>query len=72
MNDNQERVLFNTYTRDVDAYIAKGVLETNGVECWITNENFNSIYPLTFNAPDAIQLWIKMSDADLALKIMGQ
>ena len=29
--DNDELVIFNAYTNDADAYIAKGVLETNGV-----------------------------------------
>ena len=38
-NDNpDELILFNAYPTDADAYIAKGVLETNDIPCIVENE----------------------------------
>lgn len=70
MKDDNELVLYNTYYNDADAYIDKGVLETNGVPCVITNEIISNVYPLTMTPLGAIRLWIRKQDADLACRIM--
>lgn len=70
MKDENDLVLFNTYYNDADAYIDKGVLETNGVPCVITNELVSSVYPLTITPLGAIRLWVRRKDADLACRIM--
>ena len=72
MEGNKDRVLYNTYYSDQEAYIDKGVLETNGVKCWIVNEIFSSVYPITHNSVGGIQLWIRKEDTEMAMKIMRQ
>lgn len=70
MKDDNELVLFKTYYTDAEAYIDKGVLETNGVPCSITNELVSTVYPITITPLGAIRLWIRRKDAELACRIM--
>lgn len=68
--DNDELVIFNAYTNDADAYIAKGVLETNGVPCIINNEIFSSVYPVGLAPWASIKLLIFRRDLEKARIIM--
>lgn len=70
MSNESDLVLFNTYYDLADAYIDKGVLETNGVPCVITNEIISNVYPVAMTPQGAIRLWIKRQDADLAKAII--
>lgn len=70
MENDNDLVLYKTYYNDADAYIDKGVLETNGVPCVITNEIISSVYPLTMTPLGGIRLWVRRQDADLAYRIM--
>ncbi|MDE6115657.1 DUF2007 domain-containing protein [Barnesiella sp. WM24] len=69
-DDKDELVVFDTYTSDADAYIAKGVLETNGVPCIINNEIFSSVYPVTLSPWGAIKLLVFRHDLEKAVSIM--
>ena len=69
--DNDDRlVVFNSYVNDADAYIAKGVLETNGVPCIINNEIFSSVYPVGLSPWGSIKLLIFRRDMEKAIQIM--
>ncbi len=69
--DNDDRlVVFNSYVNDADAYIAKGVLETNGVPCIINNEIFSSVYPVGLAPWGSIKLLIFRRDMEKAIQIM--
>ena len=69
--DNDDRlVVFNSYVNDADAYIAKGVLETNGVPCIIDNEIFSSVYPVGLAPWGSIKLLIFRRDMEKAIQIM--
>jgi hypothetical protein len=69
--DNNDRlVVFNSYVNDADAYIAKGVLETNGVPCIINNEIFSSVYPVGLAPWGSIKLLIFRRDMEKAIQIM--
>ncbi len=70
MNDN-DLVVFDTYYTDADAYIAKGVLETNGVPCIINNEIMSSVYPITVTSLGEIKLLVFRRDLELARRIMA-
>ncbi|MFG6381867.1 MAG: DUF2007 domain-containing protein [Muribaculum sp.] len=70
MNDN-DLVVFDTYYSDADAYIAKGVLETNGVPCIINNEIMSSVYPITVTSLGEIKLLVFRRDLELARRIMA-
>lgn len=70
-SDNDDRlVVFNSYVNDADAYIAKGVLETNGVPCIINNEIFSSVYPVRLAPWGSIKLLIFRRDMEKAIRIM--
>lgn len=70
-SDNDDRlVVFNSYVNDADAYIAKGVLETNGVPCIINNEIFSSVYPVGLPPWGSIKLLIFRRDMEKAIRIM--
>ena len=69
--DNDDRlVVLNSYVNDADAYIAKGVLETNGVPCIINNEIFSSVYPVGLAPWGSIKLLIFRRDMEKAIRIM--
>lgn len=70
-SDNDDRlVVFNSYVNDADAYIAKGVLQTNGVPCIINNEIFSSVYPVGLAPWGSIKLLIFRRDMEKAIQIM--
>lgn len=70
-SDNDDRlVVFNSYVNDADAYIAKGVLETNGVPCIINNEIFSSVYPVGLAPWGSIKLLIFRRDMEKAIRII--
>ena len=63
-------MVFGTYYSDADAYIAKGVLETNGVPCIINNEIMSTVYPITVTSLGEIKLLVFRRDLELARRIM--
>jgi hypothetical protein len=69
-NDNpDELILFHAYTTDVDAYIAKGVLETNGIPCIVENEIMATMY-LGVGAIGGFRLMIFRRDLDAATQLL--
>lgn len=70
-SDNDDRlVVFNSYVNDADAYIAKGVLETNGVPCIINNEIFSSVYPVGWLHGGQSSCLYFRRDMEKAIRIM--
>ncbi|HRF69629.1 MAG TPA: DUF2007 domain-containing protein [Muribaculum sp.] len=67
---DSDLVVFGTYYSDADAYIAKGVLETNGVPCIINNEIMSTVYPITVTSLGEIKLLVFRRDLELARRIM--
>lgn len=63
-------VEFDTYPNIADAYIAKGILETNGVQCVVNGQLMSTLY---FGVPglDA-RLYVRRKDLDLARKIIDE
>lgn len=61
--------LFNVYGNQADAFIAKGVLETNGIKCFIEGETLSSVYPsqLSFSG---IRLFIRKGDFLIADQLL--
>ena len=41
-----EYILLNAYNNYVDAHIARGVLEEEGINCWLKDENTLTIDPI--------------------------
>lgn len=63
-------VVLGSFYNDVEAYILKGVLETNGVPCVINNELMSSVYPLPVSDVGSIKVLIPADKLELAEGIM--
>ncbi len=64
-------VTVKTFTNSVDAHILKTILETEGIESYIFDENMSSMYPMTINNMfGGVKLKIKESDIDRALIVI--
>lgn len=63
--------LYNTYSNISDAYIVKGVLETNGIKCFIEGDQLSSVYPsqLSFSG---IRLFIRRADFLIANQLLSE
>lgn len=67
-NDNA-LVLLNVYNNAIDAHIAYGVLQSNGIACVLNNENMSSIYPMT--PVGEVRLYVRNEDVVLAEEILN-
>ncbi|MCK5741516.1 MAG: DUF2007 domain-containing protein [Chlorobi bacterium] len=64
-------VTIKTFTNSVDAHILKTILETEGIESYIFDENMSSMYPMTINNMfGGIKLQIAEADIAEALEII--
>lgn len=68
---DSDLVLLNEYYSDAEAYIAKGVLETNGIPCVINNEIMSSVYPITVTTLGAIRLMVFERDLETARELLN-
>lgn len=70
MNDEM-LVVLGEYPSGIDASIVKGVLETNGVRCIITNEIMSSLLPIASLSPDMVRVMVFERDIDEARRILA-
>ncbi len=63
-------VVLNSYLNYVDAHIAKGVLEEEGIETWLKDENTVTINPIWTNAVGGIKLMVAKEDAQKAWDLL--
>jgi predicted RNA-binding Zn-ribbon protein involved in translation (DUF1610 family) len=63
-------VVINSYGNYVDAHIAKGVLEEEGINCWLKDENTLTIDPILTNAVGGIKLMVAETQAQRAADIL--
>jgi hypothetical protein len=66
-NDPEEFVTVGDFIEQVDAQMAKGVLESAGIESFLLGENTNSLLGAAFFA----QLQVHRKDEEAALQILG-
>lgn len=71
MNDQDKLVTLHTYSNNVDASIARDVLENAGISCMLTNETFSSIYPIGHTSLGGIQLLVFEKDEENARNILS-
>ena len=64
-------VVFGEYANEAEASIVKGVLETNGVPCIITNELLSSLLPMAPLRAGLVRLMVFDFDLEQARKIMS-
>ncbi|HRG93874.1 MAG TPA: DUF2007 domain-containing protein, partial [Chitinophagaceae bacterium] len=65
-----EFILLNSYGNYVEAHIAKGVLEEEGIVCWLKDENTVTIDPILTNAVGGIKLMVARPDAQRAWELL--
>ena len=63
-------IVINAYNNYVDAHIARGVLEEEGINCWLKDENTLTIDPILTNAVGGIKLMVAKSQAQRAVDIL--
>ncbi len=65
-------VLLNSYNNYIEAHIAKGVLEEQGIGCWLKDEYTITIDPILTNAVGGIKIMVATADAEKAWEILTQ
>lgn len=68
---DSDLVVLKEYYSDAEAYIDKGVLETNGIPCAINNEIMSSVYPITVTSLGSIRLLVFYRDLDTAKSLLN-
>ena len=71
MKDQEKLVNICTYSTQVEAFIARDLLENAGIPCMLANETFSSIYPIGHTSLGGIQLLVFESDEEQALKLLA-
>lgn len=59
-----------TFSSSSEAYIAKGLLDSNGIKGIVSNEDIAAILPIGFSSIGEITIWTAASDCDRARKIL--
>jgi predicted RNA-binding Zn-ribbon protein involved in translation (DUF1610 family) len=67
-----EWIPVNVYVNYIDAHIAKGVLEEEGIETWLKDENTVTIDPILTNAVGGIKLMVQQADAQRAWALLDK
>lgn len=65
-------IIFKTFDSNIEAHIVMGRLLSNGVPCFLKDEQIVSINPLYGVAVGGIKLLIREQDADIAIEILEQ
>ena len=63
-------VLLRVYSNAIDAHIARGVLQSNGVMCVLNDENMSSIYPMT--PVGEVRLFVRNEDVFRAEELLTE
>jgi DNA-directed RNA polymerase subunit M/transcription elongation factor TFIIS len=61
-----------TYTQPIQAHIAKGRLEAEGILCFLGDENIISVHPFYSNAVGGVKLKVREEEAAQASAILDQ
>lgn len=64
-------VLLEVYSHDMDALMAQGALEENGIPSIIDNGIFSRIYPIGFNSLGGVRLMVLERDLARARQIIA-
>lgn len=66
--DPDKFVTVGKFLEPVNAQMAKGMLESAGIECFLQGENANSLLALAFRA----RLLVRKQDEETAREILGE
>lgn len=65
-------VTIRKYLNVADALLAKGVLESAGIDCFLADENLVRLDWFWSNAIGGVKLWVREEDAPAALSILDE
>lgn len=71
LSSHSTLVTLNVYNSDAEAYIAKGLLESNGIKCIVDNEIMSSIYPIPFSTIGQVRLMVLQRDENIARELLA-
>lgn len=54
--EDDKMVVYRTYMRPFEAYVVKGLLDANGIECFLSNEIFASRNPVYSSNVEGMKL----------------
>ena len=72
MKDQEKLVTVREYSTNVEAFMARDILENEGIPCMLTNETFSGIYPIGHTSLGGIQLLVFEKDAEAANHILDK
>lgn len=67
-----EPVILKSFTNYVDAHIALGRLQAEGIRVWLRNENTSTVMPIWNNAIGGIQLVTDQRQGKEAMRILKE
>lgn len=62
--------LLNQYSNEAEAYIDKGYLESNGIECEVISNAMSDIFPAPGSGNGSIDLYVADSQYDKASQLL--
>lgn len=62
--------LLNQYSNEAEAYIDKGFLESNGIQCDIISNAMSDIFPAPGSGSGSIDLYVPDSEYEEATKLL--
>jgi len=65
-------ITIKTFTLPIEAAIIRGRLESEGIECFLTNELTTQVNPLYSNAIGGVELQVRESDLQNAIAILKE
>ncbi len=65
-------IIIKRFNNPVDANIAKGLLESNNIDCTLHDENTTYANPVNIAALGGVKLLVKEEDYEKALKIFEE
>lgn len=72
MKDQEKLVTVREYSTNVEASMARDILENEGISCMLTNETFSGIYPIGHTSLGGIQLLVFEKDLEAANHILDK
>lgn len=65
-----KQVVVAAFPQATMAHLARVQLESQGIEAWVDNEHFSSVYPLPAGMASGVQLKVWEQDAEAAAEYM--
>lgn len=65
-------ILFKDYRTEAEAYIDKGLLEDNGINCVIMEDALTSIYPAPDSTMGRVSLYIEDDKVEEACRLLSE